>query len=192
MQHQNACQRQTRRALTLVAAQAACLSMVAAAHAAAPAEVTLPKVEVRDTEDLDYVAIRSTTATKTDTPLIETPQAISVVTRDQMEAQGVQTLRQVTAWVDPAVQLWNESLLENLEYGNREAHARLPETLECAQLGEVLERLLFDPDESVLRILLQKQIDIVAGGGDPLGVAFDEAGAYVKFDAGQYLDEASA
>ena len=50
-------------------------------------------------------------------------------------------LRQVTAWVDPAVQLWNESLLENLEYGNREAHARLPETLECAQLGEVLERL---------------------------------------------------
>ena len=47
----------------------------------------------------------------------------------------------MTAWVDPAVQLWNESLLENLEYGNREAHARLPETLECAQLGEVLERL---------------------------------------------------
>lgn len=50
-------------------------------------------------------------------------------------------LREVTAWVDPAVQLWNETLLHNLEYGNREAHPRLPETLECADLGEVLERL---------------------------------------------------
>jgi hypothetical protein len=40
----------------------------------------------------------------------------------------------------------------------------------------------------MLRVLLQKQVDIVASGGDPLGVAFDEAGAYVKFDAGQYLD----
>ncbi len=35
-----------------------------------------------------YVATQSTTATKTDTPLIETPQSISVVTSDQMKAQG--------------------------------------------------------------------------------------------------------
>jgi iron complex outermembrane receptor protein len=35
-----------------------------------------------------FVAARGAAATKTDTPLIETPQAISVVTRDQMEAQG--------------------------------------------------------------------------------------------------------
>ena len=49
-----------------------------------------------------------------------------------------------------------------------------------------------DQGVSMLRILLQKQIDIVASGGDPIGVAFDEASAYVKFDAGQYLDEASA
>ena len=41
-----------------------------------------------------FVAQRALSATKTDTPLIETPQAISVITRDQMEAQGVQTLRQ--------------------------------------------------------------------------------------------------
>ena len=40
-----------------------------------------------------YVAKRALSATKTDTPLIETPQAISVVTRDEMEAQGVTTLR---------------------------------------------------------------------------------------------------
>lgn len=45
-----------------------------------------------------FVARRALSATKTDTPLLETPQAISVITRDQMEAQGVQTLRQVTAY----------------------------------------------------------------------------------------------
>ena len=47
-----------------------------------------------------FVATRSSTGTKTDTPLIETPQSISVVTRDQMDVQavcnavGVRTFRQ--------------------------------------------------------------------------------------------------
>lgn len=39
-----------------------------------------------------YVATRSATGTKTDTPLIETPQSISVIGVDQMQDQGVQTL----------------------------------------------------------------------------------------------------
>src|SRR5262249_55378571 len=39
-----------------------------------------------------YVATRSVTGTKTNTPILETPQSISVVTRDQMSAQGVQTV----------------------------------------------------------------------------------------------------
>jgi len=39
-----------------------------------------------------YVAQRSLTATKTDTPLIETPQSISVVTRDEMEARAARTV----------------------------------------------------------------------------------------------------
>ncbi|MCP2000878.1 TonB-dependent siderophore receptor [Nitrobacter winogradskyi] len=41
-----------------------------------------------------YVASRSATATKTDTPIIEVPQSISVVTRDQMEARQVQSLNE--------------------------------------------------------------------------------------------------
>lgn len=41
-----------------------------------------------------YVAKRSATGTKTDTPLIQTPQSISIVTRDQAEAQGAQSLVQ--------------------------------------------------------------------------------------------------
>ncbi len=39
-----------------------------------------------------YVASRSVTGTKTDTSLLETPQAISVVTRQQIEDQGAQTV----------------------------------------------------------------------------------------------------
>ncbi|GAB5097895.1 TonB-dependent siderophore receptor [Caballeronia sp. HLA56] len=39
-----------------------------------------------------YVAKRSATGTKTDTPIIETPQSISVITSDQMQAQAAQTV----------------------------------------------------------------------------------------------------
>jgi iron complex outermembrane receptor protein len=39
-----------------------------------------------------FVPITAVTATKTDTPLIETPQSVSVVTRDQMTNQNVQTV----------------------------------------------------------------------------------------------------
>ncbi|NYZ13152.1 TonB-dependent siderophore receptor [Azospirillum sp. RWY-5-1] len=41
---------------------------------------------------MGYVARQSAMATKTDTPLIETPQSVSVVTRDQMDAQAVRNL----------------------------------------------------------------------------------------------------
>ena len=39
-----------------------------------------------------FVATRSGTATKTDTPLIETPQSISVVTTDQIRNQGAESI----------------------------------------------------------------------------------------------------
>ena len=60
-----------------------------------------------------FAARRALSATKTDTPLIETPQAISVVTRDQMEAQGVQTLRQVTAYTAGAVSNYFDSRVDS-------------------------------------------------------------------------------
>ncbi len=41
-----------------------------------------------------YIALRGATATKTDTPLAEIAQSISVITRDQMEVQGIQTVEQ--------------------------------------------------------------------------------------------------
>ncbi len=50
-----------------------------------------------------YVAQRSATGTKTDTPLIETPQSISVVTRQQIEAQGAQTLNQALRYTSAVI-----------------------------------------------------------------------------------------
>ncbi len=45
-----------------------------------------------------YVAKRGATGTKTDTPLIETPQSISVVTADQVEAQKAQSVIDALAY----------------------------------------------------------------------------------------------
>ncbi|WP_375454712.1 TonB-dependent siderophore receptor [uncultured Methylobacterium sp.] len=45
-----------------------------------------------------YVATRSATATKTNTPLIETPQSITVIGRQQIEALGATTLTQATQY----------------------------------------------------------------------------------------------
>jgi ATP-binding cassette subfamily B protein len=51
-------------------------------------------------------------------------------------------LREETAWVDPAVQLWNASLLDNLLYGtDPDTVPALPRVLEDAALTEVLKRL---------------------------------------------------
>lgn len=78
------------------------------------AEVSsLPTVKVTGNRDNSrvgsadgYVPITAVTATKTDTPLIETPQSVSVVTSDQMTAQGAQTVAEAlryTASVLPEI-----------------------------------------------------------------------------------------
>ncbi|KCV63372.1 TonB-dependent siderophore receptor [Bordetella bronchiseptica] len=59
------------------------------------APVTVLGLEGALAPTVGYVASASLSGTKTDTPLIETPQSISVVTRDQITEQGAQTLNQV-------------------------------------------------------------------------------------------------
>jgi iron complex outermembrane receptor protein len=51
-------------------------------------------VETADGPIQGYTAHRSRIGTKTDTPILETPQSISVVTRDQIVAQNPQTVAQ--------------------------------------------------------------------------------------------------
>ncbi len=50
-------------------------------------------------------------------------------------------LRRRTIWVDPTVQLWNRSLLENLRYGMEGERKPLGDAVEAAELDEVLARL---------------------------------------------------
>jgi iron complex outermembrane receptor protein len=60
----------------------------------------------------DYVVTQDTVGTKTSTPIIEIPQSISVVTRDQMDAQNVQSIAQAvgyTAGVIPGPSVYQDS-----------------------------------------------------------------------------------
>ncbi len=56
--------------------------------------------------------------------------------------ERLQQLRRETAWVDPAVQLWNRSLYDNLHYGNDDQRALpLGAIIEQAELMSVLQKL---------------------------------------------------
>jgi iron complex outermembrane recepter protein len=96
-----------RHPLSLAAAIATVLLTAASpalAQSEAPEKV-LPKVKVSDTATEDaygpapgYLAKRSGSGTKTDTPIIETPQSISVVTADQIRATNSQTLQETLVY----------------------------------------------------------------------------------------------
>lgn len=92
-----------RAVVVLCAFSGSALAQESASPAAAQAG-HLPEVTVRAPVETatgpvgGYVAKRSATATKTDTPLIETPQSITVITREQMEDRGVQNLSDAFAY----------------------------------------------------------------------------------------------
>jgi len=59
-----------------------------------------------------------------------------------LRGTALATLRRDTAWIDPAVQLWNRSLFENLRYGTGGGPASsFGRVVETAELGAILERL---------------------------------------------------
>jgi iron complex outermembrane receptor protein len=64
-----------------------------------PAPAPAPVEEGAFSEVEGYVANRSATATKTDTPIIEIPQSISVVTSDEMRDQGATTVQEALRYV---------------------------------------------------------------------------------------------
>ena len=74
--------------------------------------------------------------------------------------QRLSALRSETAWVDPAVQIWNRSLLDNLHYGIENAGRKpLSAAIQGANLLDVLERL---PDG--LQTVLGEGGGLVSGG----------------------------
>lgn len=94
----------------LLPATATCLLVLfgCGQAAAQDAATTLDPIDVQGRVDSafgpvdGYVAKQGSTGTKTDTPLIETPQSISVVTRDQMDAQDVDSLNDALRYVPGA------------------------------------------------------------------------------------------
>jgi ATP-binding cassette subfamily B protein len=59
-----------------------------------------------------------------------------------ISAGRLQKLRQEIAWVDPTIQIWNRSFLDNLRYGTSEANSfGMEGVLEQADLFDVLERM---------------------------------------------------
>lgn len=68
-------------------------------------------------------------------------QGVCWVDGAPLTAARLAALRLQTAWVDPAVQLWNRSLSENLLYGRDEPTAADMLYLEQADLLELIERL---------------------------------------------------
>ncbi len=58
-----------------------------------------------------------------------------------LHGENLDRLRKETVWLDPAVQLWNRSFLDNLRYGSDGRGPSLGETLNDADLFGVLERL---------------------------------------------------
>jgi ATP-binding cassette subfamily B protein len=77
-----------------------------------------------------------------------------------LEGQRLSALRSGTAWVDPAVQIWNRSLFDNLHYGVQSAGRKpLSTAIQGANLFDVLERL---PDG--LQTVLGEGGGLVSGG----------------------------
>ncbi|MFP6560685.1 TonB-dependent siderophore receptor [Paraburkholderia sp. B3] len=118
---------------TMTAVVALAIAKIASAQTAAPpaaasdtaAGQQLPAVVIKGQQAAEtgtgpvvgYVAKVSTAGTKTDTPIIKTPQAISVVTRDQMDVQDVQSVAQAlryTSGINPEQRGTNTDSLEYL------------------------------------------------------------------------------
>jgi len=59
-----------------------------------------------------------------------------------LDQAAVERLRRQIAWVDPAISIWNQSLLDNLRYGNDSTHGwALDATLKGAEMLDILEAL---------------------------------------------------
>jgi ABC-type transport system involved in cytochrome bd biosynthesis fused ATPase/permease subunit len=78
-----------------------------------------------------------------------------------LDGQRLKRLREETAWVDPAVQLWNRSLMDNLCYGSfsDDSTGLLGQVIGTAELRQLLESL---PDG--LQTPLGESGALVSGG----------------------------
>lgn len=67
-------------------------------------------------------------------------EGLLLVDGQPLQATQLEQLRRQTVWVDPAVHLWNRSLLANLAYGNG-GERPVSDALDAANLYDVLQQL---------------------------------------------------
>jgi len=85
---------------------------------------------------------------------------VVLVDGEPLDEAQLDGLRHATAWVDPSVQLWNRSLIDNLRYGaSAESTAAIRSAIEAADLYRVLEKL---PDG--LQTQLGESGSLLSGG----------------------------
>jgi ABC-type bacteriocin/lantibiotic exporter with double-glycine peptidase domain len=60
------------------------------------------------------------------------------VGQHSLDESEIERVRRMTAWVDPAVHLWNRSLLANIRYGAGESNDAVGEALQAADLADLL------------------------------------------------------
>jgi ABC-type bacteriocin/lantibiotic exporter with double-glycine peptidase domain len=58
-----------------------------------------------------------------------------------LDESEIEHVRQMTAWVDPAVHLWNRSLLANIRYGAGESENSVGSAIQAADLADLLALL---------------------------------------------------
>lgn len=59
-----------------------------------------------------------------------------------LEGTVIEDIRKKTVWLDPSIQLWNKSLIDNLKYGSESIdHDQVTEVLESADLFHILEKM---------------------------------------------------
>lgn len=73
------------------------------AQSADKQETKLPEIQVTSDKEAKYVVKQTSTATKTDTLLRDTPQAITVVTQEQIRDQAMQSMADVIRYVPGVV-----------------------------------------------------------------------------------------
>ncbi|MES2899814.1 MAG: TonB-dependent siderophore receptor [Pseudomonadota bacterium] len=108
----------TRLTVGAAAVHLAMTTLLAAASGAALAqtaskETTLQEIQVLGTADKRYLAKSSTSATKTDTLLRDTPQSVTVITKEMISDLGMQSMTDVVRYVP--------GLIASQGEGNRDA-----------------------------------------------------------------------
>jgi iron complex outermembrane receptor protein len=117
-----------------------------------------------------YVANDSTLATKTDTPLLETPQSISVVTRDQMDAQAPQSINEALRYAPGVVpesqgntsSFWNASSLQIRGF--------IPSVYQDGLTDDATGNTLLDAYFYQRLEILEGPSSVLYGQGNPAGI----------------------